>query len=96
MSTPASAEWVGIGGFCKNAQCNKQKDVDKTLIQLGTAQEAFGTSDLQYFAWYELLPRAPITTPLAVNPGDVYNITASLTCEGNVRAPRVGRFHSRM
>ena len=79
----ASAEWVGIGGFCKNAKCNKQKDVDKTLIQLGTAQEAFGTSDLQYFAWYELLPRAPITTPLAVSPGDV--ITASLTCEGKCK-----------
>ena len=78
-----SAEWVGIGGFCKNAQCNKQKDIDKTLIQLGTAQEAFGTSDLQYFAWYEMLPNAPITTPLAVSPGDV--ITASLTCEGKCK-----------
>ena len=78
-----SAEWVGIGGFCKNAQCNKQKDVDKTLIQLGTAQEAFGTSNLQYFAWYEMLPNAPITTPLAVSPGDV--ITASLTCVGKCK-----------
>ncbi len=79
----ASAEWVGIGGFCKNAKCNKQKDIDKTLIQLGTAQEAFGTSDLQYFAWYEMLPQAPVTTPLAVSPGDV--ITASLTCEGKCK-----------
>lgn len=78
-----SAEWVGIGGFCKNLQCNKQKDLDKTLIQLGTAQEAFGTSDLQYFAWYEMLPNAPITTPLAVSPGDV--ITASLTCVGKCK-----------
>jgi len=78
-----SAEWVGIGGFCKNAKCNQQKDVDKTLIQLGTAQEAFGTSDLQYFAWYEMLPNPPITTPLAVSPGDV--ITASLTCEGKCK-----------
>ena len=79
----ASAEWVGIGGFCKNARCNKQKDVDKTLIQLGTAQEALGTSDLQYFAWYEMLPNPPVTTPLAVSPGDV--ITASLTCEGKCK-----------
>jgi hypothetical protein len=79
----ASAEWVGIGGFCKNEQCNKQKDIDKTLIQLGTAQEAIGTSDLQYFAWYEMLPKAPVTTPLAVSPGDV--ITASLTCEGKCK-----------
>jgi Peptidase A4 family len=78
-----SAEWVGIGGFCKKAPCNKLKDVDKTLIQLGTAQEAFGTSDLQYFAWYEMLPFAPITTPLAVSPGDV--ITASLTCNGKCK-----------
>ena len=78
-----SAEWVGIGGFCKKAPCNKQKDADKTLIQLGTAQEAFGTSDLQYFAWYEMLPFAPITTPLAVSPGDV--ITASLTCNGKCK-----------
>jgi Peptidase A4 family len=79
----ASAEWVGIGGFCKNAKCNKQKDVDKTLIQLGTAQEALGTSDLEYFAWYEMLPHTPVTTPLAVSPGDV--ITASLTCEGKCK-----------
>ena len=78
-----SAEWVGIGGFCKNLICNQQKDLDKTLIQLGTAQEAFGTSDLQYFAWYEVLPNPPVTTPLAVSPGDV--ITASLTCEGKCK-----------
>src|SRR5208337_2655868 len=78
----ASANWVGIGGFCKSAQCKKGKG-DKTLIQLGTIQAALSVSDSEYFAWYELLPNASIETSLVVNPGDV--ITASLSCAGKCK-----------
>jgi hypothetical protein len=69
-----SSNWVGIGGFCKNARCTKG---DRTLIQLGTAQEA-QNSRTAYFAWYEVLPKSSKMTTLAVNPGDV--VTASLSC----------------
>jgi hypothetical protein len=78
-----SAEWVGIGGFCKTAKCNKEKDVDKTLIQLGTAEESLGISNVQYFAWYEVLPKASVPISMPVNPGDV--MTVSLTCAGNCK-----------
>jgi len=75
-----SSNWVGIGGFCENMQC-KEKDVDQTLIQLGTAQVAQSRKVTDYFAWYEMLPGPSVNTPLVVNPGDV--ITASLTCDGD-------------
>jgi hypothetical protein len=74
----ASASWIGIGGFCTTKKC---KEVDFTLIQLGTEQDALSDSETDYYAWYEVLPEAETRTPLAVNPGDV--ITASLSCEGD-------------
>jgi hypothetical protein len=71
-----SATWVGIGGFCMNALCSR---VDKTLIQLGTSQYVLSSGATSYFAWYEMLPQAPVTiTTLAVNAGD--SIAASLEC----------------
>ena len=71
-----SSNWVGIGGYCKNAKCNK---ADKTLIQLGTEQDALLDGSAQYYAWYEILPAAsnPLLS-MVVNPGDV--MTASLAC----------------
>jgi hypothetical protein len=74
-----SANWVGIGGYCKNKKCKP----DKTLIQLGTIQ-ATSNSGPQYLAWYEMLP-APIIPigSLEVHPGDV--ITASLSCAGKCK-----------
>jgi len=74
-----SSNWVGIGGFCESTQC---RNVDETLIQLGTTQEALSKKKIGYFAWYEMLPAASIPIPtLEVNPGDV--ITASLSCAGD-------------
>ncbi len=72
-----SASWVGIGGFCENSGCDP---VDQTLIQLGTAQAALTAKKTEYWAWYEMLPKASIPTKLKVKPGDV--ITASLSCAG--------------
>lgn len=73
-----SSNWVGIGGFCETTQC---KNVDQSLIQLGTTQETTSRKNTSYFAWYEMLPAASIPTALVVNPGDV--VTASLSCAGN-------------
>jgi hypothetical protein len=78
----ASASWIGIGGFCKSKKC-KQGDVDKSLIQLGTEQDAISDGETNYYAWYEMLPEAEIPTTLVVNPGD--RITASLSCAGKCK-----------
>jgi hypothetical protein len=80
----ASSNWVGIGGFCKNAACDKNSDIDKTLIQLGTIQAALSISETEYFAWYEMLPKGSVEIEtIDVSPGDV--ITASLSCEGKCK-----------
>jgi Peptidase A4 family len=73
----ASSSWLGIGGFCKNKKCGRQQE-DNSLIQLGTEQDSIDDTDVDYYAWYEMLPGAEIRTTLSVNPGDV--ITASLSC----------------
>ena len=72
-----SASWVGIGGFCEDSECDV---VDETLIQLGTAHAALTATKTEYWAWYEMLPKASIRTNLKVKPGNV--ITASLSCAG--------------
>jgi hypothetical protein len=70
-----SANWVGIGGFCENSVCFR---ADRTLIQLGTEQDVATNGAAQYYAWYEMLPRAEVQLPHAVAPGDMMN--ASLGC----------------
>ncbi len=78
----ASSSWIGIGGYCKSMEC-KRGVADKTLIQLGTEQDAISDTETDYYAWYETLPGAEIQTTLVVNPGDV--ITASLSCAGKCK-----------
>ena len=59
VSMAYSAAWVGIGGYCNDANCTS---VDHTLIQLGTSQNAAaGGGPGQYYAWYEMLPDLPVT-----------------------------------
>jgi hypothetical protein len=72
-----SSTWVGIGGDCLDSQCTS---VDRTLIQVGTEQDA-STRGVQYFAWYEMLPGpAILITSLTISPGD--QINASLRMVG--------------
>lgn len=74
----ASALWVGVGGSCENSSCTQ---TDRTLIQLGTEQDA-SSSGVKYSAWYEMLPSASVTIPtLTVQPGDT--ISASLAMVRN-------------
>ncbi len=75
ISAEYSSSWVGIGGFCANANCTQG---DNSLIQLGTEQDASSTGQTQYYAWYEMLPQFPVQIPIAIHAGD--QITASLTC----------------
>lgn len=70
-----ASSWVGIGGFCTNANCTQG---DNSLIQLGTEQDASSTGTTQYYAWFEMLPRYAVQIPMAIHAGD--QITASVTC----------------
>jgi Peptidase A4 family len=72
------ASWVGIGGFCQNADCTT---VDQTLIQLGTGAQVSVTGQVVYYPWYELLPAAETPLPYVVKPGD--EMSASLSCASN-------------
>ena len=83
FSTAYSSSWVGIGGFCTTARCNK---VDRTLIQLGTEQDVASSGTTTYYAWYEMLPSAPVKIPLTVVRGD--QVTASLS-----KSPSAGTSH---
>ncbi len=79
-----SATWVGIGGFCMNALCSR---VDRTLIQLGTSQYVTSSGTTTYFAWYEMLPAAPVTiSSIIVHSGD--KISASLQCVSSCSAKK--------
>ena len=68
-----SAFWVGLGG----SEGNQSQDVstnsgsNKTsLEQAGTEADCSSDGTAQYFAWYELVPAAPVRLGLAVKPGD--------------------------
>jgi len=93
-SAEYSSSWVGIGGFCENANCTS---VDNSLIQLGTEADVSSRGQTQYYAWIEMLPEYPILISASypncnslscaypVKPGDA--ITASLTCQSGCATP---------
>ncbi|HEX3803237.1 MAG TPA: G1 family glutamic endopeptidase [Solirubrobacteraceae bacterium] len=55
-----SAYWVGLGGGGQQSQA---------LEQIGTQADCEnGTAN--YYAWYELVPSAPVKLKLTINPGD--------------------------
>src|SRR5207244_4088553 len=66
-SASYSAFWVGLGGFSTDSQA---------LEQTGTGADCTAEGRPTYYAWYELVPAAPITIPLRVLPGDL--VTASV------------------
>ncbi len=92
-STGYSSSWVGVGGFCLNSSCSR---VDKTLIQLGTEQDASSGGVTQYYAWWEALPQGSQIIHMTINPGDT--VVASLSdgpsagnTEGGSRSGKGGR-----
>jgi len=64
-----SAFWVGLGGAGQS----------QSLEQIGTQADVSGGQTI-YYAWYELVPSAPVTLALAINPGD--HISASVSVSG--------------
>jgi hypothetical protein len=66
-----AAFWVGLGGTDQESG---------SLEQVGTeANCTSGSPD--YYAWYELVPSAPVRLDLAVSPGD--HISASVAVSGS-------------
>jgi hypothetical protein len=56
-----SAFWVGLGGSGEQTG---------SLEQVGTEADCTSGGAGDYFAWYELVPSAPVRLGLAVHPGD--------------------------
>jgi hypothetical protein len=66
-----SAFWVGIGGAGQQSQA---------LEQTGTEADCSAGGSASHFAWYELVPAAPVRVDLKVSPGD--HITGKVTVNG--------------
>src|SRR5437016_2883091 len=65
-----SAFWVGLGG----------SDQSQSLEQVGTQADVLNGQAV-YYAWYELVPAAPVKSTLAIHPGD--HISASVAVSGS-------------
>jgi hypothetical protein len=68
--TSYSAFWVGLGGAGQT----------EALEQAGTEANCSSTGQASYYAWYELVPSAPVKVDLAVHPGD--HISTHVTVDG--------------
>ena len=71
-STGYAAFWVGIGGYSGG---------NGGLEQIGTESDC-SSGRPTYGAWYELLPAASISIPLAVGPGDT--VSAEVSVNGSL------------
>ena len=67
-----SAFWVGIGGGSQESSA---------LEQTGTQADCSASGQASYFAWYELVPSAPVRLGLQVSPGD--KISAAVKVNGS-------------
>jgi hypothetical protein len=56
-----SAYWVGLGGGGQQSSA---------LEQIGTQADCSSTGKATYYAWYELVPSAPVKLSLTIKPGD--------------------------
>jgi hypothetical protein len=67
-----SAFWVGLGG---------SSDQSSALEQTGTQADCTADGGTEYYAWYELVPAAPVKLDLAIKPGD--HISAKVSVSGS-------------
>jgi hypothetical protein len=67
-----SAFWVGIGGSSNQSSA---------LEQTGTQADCTADGGTDYYAWYELVPAAPVKLDLAIKPGD--HISAKVSVSGS-------------
>ena len=67
-----SAFWVGLGGSGNGSSA---------LEQTGTQADCTADGGTDYYAWYELVPAAPVRLDLAIHPGD--RIAAKVSVSGS-------------
>ena len=80
-----AAFWVGIGGddgqsSSSFGQSSLGDGSSTSLEQIGTEGNCTGNGT-SYYAWYELVPAAPVQLNLTIHPGD--HITASVAVSGS-------------
>ena len=84
-----AAFWVGIGGSGQSSSSVGQSSFGQSslgdgsstsLEQIGTQGDCTGNGT-EYYAWYELVPAAPVQLNLSIHPGD--HITASVNVSGS-------------
>jgi Peptidase A4 family len=75
-----SVFWVGLGG---------SNGTTDALEQIGT-EASYVSGKLEYYAWYELVPSAPVRLQLTIRPGD--RIAAAVSVDGtNVTVALIDR-----
>lgn len=67
-----SAFWVGLGGSSSQSG---------SLEQIGTQADCNADGSTNYYAWYELVPSAPVSLSLQIKPGD--HISARVGVDGS-------------
>ena len=79
-----AAFWVGVGGDDGQSSSFGQSSLgdgsSTSLEQIGTQGDCTGNGT-EYYAWYELVPAAPVQLNLAIHPGD--HISASVGVNGS-------------
>jgi len=60
-SASYAAFWVGLGGGSESSDA---------LEQIGTQADCTSEGTTSYYAWYELVPAAPVKLKLTIHPGD--------------------------
>jgi peptidase A4-like protein len=66
-----SAFWIGLGGSGQSQ--------NPALEQDGTEVDCSADGSASYFAWYELVPAAPVKVDLAIHPGDKISSKVSVS-----------------
>jgi hypothetical protein len=67
-----SAFWVGLGG---------SSQASDALEQAGTQADCSAGGQASYYAWYELVPAAPVKLAMTIHPGD--KMSSKVTVNGN-------------
>ena len=80
-SASGSGDGSGFGGGSGVGQSSDGSSQSDSLEQAGTEADCSTGGTASYFAWYELVPAAPVRMDLAVHAGD--HITTKVTISGS-------------
>lgn len=80
-SGSGSGDGPGFGGGSGVGQSSVGSSQSDSLEQAGTEADCSASGAASYFAWYELVPAAPVRMDLAIRAGD--HITTKVTISGS-------------